>query len=297
MKSSVAQRATITPEQSTRRGRLSKRSAAEPVVPELREQKPISMNRIQAFSSVLEPEFSLVRHPRGQAGVSAVFASVRGDGPCAFFAPLHYEANYAYPLLVWLHGAGDDESQLKRIMPLVSIRNYVGVSLRGPLRVEKQDGRPGLCLVADGVATWHWPNSGCSRPSSWHGGAITLPPTACFWPVSIAAARWPFGWHEPSRPAFAECCRFAAAFPPAAGRCVRLAEARRLPLFLACGRDSKQYTTSHVCDDLKLFHSAGMHIALRQYPCGHQIHRSCWRTWTAGSWSRSPLPRQTRIDT
>ena len=34
-----------------------------------------------------------------------------------FFVPLHYEPNYAYPLLVWLHGPQDDQGQLKRIMP------------------------------------------------------------------------------------------------------------------------------------------------------------------------------------
>ena len=28
-------------------------------------------------------------------------------------APLHYEPNYAYPLLAWLHGSGGDERELK----------------------------------------------------------------------------------------------------------------------------------------------------------------------------------------
>ncbi len=47
------------------------------------------------------------------------------------FGPLHYEANYAYPLIVWLHGPGDSEQQLKRIMPMISLRNYVAVAARG----------------------------------------------------------------------------------------------------------------------------------------------------------------------
>ncbi len=46
------------------------------------------------------------------------------------FVPLHYEANYSYPLLVWLHAAGDDESQLRKLMPLMSLRNYVGIAPR-----------------------------------------------------------------------------------------------------------------------------------------------------------------------
>src|SRR4029453_560382 len=51
--------------------------------------------------------------------------------PHAIFAPLHYEPNYAYPLLVWLHGPNDDERQLQRIMPSLSVRNYVAVGPRG----------------------------------------------------------------------------------------------------------------------------------------------------------------------
>ncbi len=53
------------------------------------------------------------------------------DASRALFTPLHYEANYAYPLFVWLHADGDDEAQLQRIMPLLSLRNYAAVAPRG----------------------------------------------------------------------------------------------------------------------------------------------------------------------
>ena len=79
------------------------------------------MNRIQAFAPAAEVGSS-GSVPASKVGASA-FSPARGIHPHAFFAPLHYESNYAYPLLVWLHGSGDDESQLKRIMPLVSLRN------------------------------------------------------------------------------------------------------------------------------------------------------------------------------
>src|ERR1700676_406196 len=67
------------------------------------------------------------------AGVAetARLRTVAGRAPYALFGPLHYEANYAYPLLVWLHGPGDSEGQLKRIMPQISLRNYVAVAPRG----------------------------------------------------------------------------------------------------------------------------------------------------------------------
>jgi len=56
--------------------------------------------------------------------------------PHILFSPMHYEPNYAYPLLVWLHGIGNDERQLMRIMPAISMRNYVAVAPRG-LAVER----------------------------------------------------------------------------------------------------------------------------------------------------------------
>ncbi|AMV37186.1 alpha/beta hydrolase [Planctomyces sp. SH-PL62] len=57
----------------------------------------------------------------------------------ARFVPRQYEPNYAYPLLVLLHGKGGDEDQLIRAMPALSRQNYVGLGLRGPVPVVKRE--------------------------------------------------------------------------------------------------------------------------------------------------------------
>jgi phospholipase/carboxylesterase len=49
----------------------------------------------------------------------------------AVFCPLHYEPGYAYPLIVWLHDAGESEQVLRRVVPRISLRNYVAVAPRG----------------------------------------------------------------------------------------------------------------------------------------------------------------------
>jgi phospholipase/carboxylesterase len=87
----------------------------------------VTMNRIHG--SHLSAAGMAAPHSR-TLGAATYTAS---DQACrhSSFAPLHYEPNYAYPLLVWLHGPGGSEKQLKRVMPLVSLRNYIGVAPRG----------------------------------------------------------------------------------------------------------------------------------------------------------------------
>lgn len=51
--------------------------------------------------------------------------------PHSVYLPEHYEAGYAYPLIVWFHRDGSSEAELAQVMPSVSDRNYIGVALRG----------------------------------------------------------------------------------------------------------------------------------------------------------------------
>ena len=79
-------------------------------------------------------------HP---AGVSA-----------GLFIPEKYEPNYPYPVLVWFHDAGGDESEWLSLMPQVSERNYFGLSLKGTV--------PAGNTLRGG---WDWPSDaeGLSR--------------------------------------------------------------------------------------------------------------------------------------
>ena len=77
------------------------------------------------------------------------------DTDHSIFVPLHYESNYSYPVIIWLHGPNDDERQLKKIMPLVSMRNYVGVGVCG---TELVDGD----RVSGSYQGYTWPQSTAS---------------------------------------------------------------------------------------------------------------------------------------
>ena len=51
-----------------------------------------------------------------------------------------------------------------------------------------------------------------------------------------------------------------------------MSQARQLPLFIAQGRHSQRYPVETTCQELRLFHAAGMHVTLRQYPCGDELN-------------------------
>jgi phospholipase/carboxylesterase len=180
------------------------------------------------------------------------------------FAPLHYEPNYAYPLIVWLHGSHDDETQLRRVMPEISMRNYVGVGPRGP-----ELSRPGYtwseCNIdqaeqivfdcIDSVSDKLHVAENRIFLAGYDGGGST-------------ALR--IGLRHPQY--FAGILSIGGPFPLGQMPLARLAQTRRLPLFIAQGRDSTKYPIERTCDELRLFHSAGLCVNLRQYPCDDQLN-------------------------
>jgi phospholipase/carboxylesterase len=77
-----------------------------------------------AFSA---PETSHVPDPVHESAAESVCeeAAVFDE----IYIPDHYEANYAYPLLVWLQTTTWPRAGFERIMRMVSERNYFGVAL------------------------------------------------------------------------------------------------------------------------------------------------------------------------
>ncbi len=215
------------------------------------------MNRLQLWDHPLEST-SQDRSDDGRT----MLAGGDQDGH-ALFAPLHYEPNYAYPLVVWLHGPDDNETQLQRVMPGISMRNYVGVGPRG--------------------------NAASVRGYSWSDGDLESAEQAVFSCIDLARDRFHIaprrvflagfdcggsialriGLRHPS--CFAGALSVGGPFPQGSMPLARLNQARDLPLFIAQGRDSQQYPTELACDELRLFHAAGLYVTLRQYPCGDEL--------------------------
>ncbi len=192
------------------------------------------------------------------------------DASRACFAPVHYEPKYGYPLLVWLHGPGNNERQLVRVMPLVSMQNHVAVAPRG-LRVAGAGG------VAE-VLGWPrdpdhiqaaeqrvWDSIEAAR-RKFHvaGDRVFLAGFDCGGTMAFRIAL-----NHPDR--FAGVISLGGAFPSGQTPFGQWTRARRLAVLLAVGRDGEAYPPERVCEDLRLFHAAGISITLRQYPCGHTL--------------------------
>jgi phospholipase/carboxylesterase len=181
--------------------------------------------------------------------------------------PIHYEPNYAYPLVVWLHNAGDDEKQLFKVMPHVSLRNYVAVGPRG-------------VVAEESGYSYSWSPELASVTSAWHRVQESIALARKQYnvnPQRIFLAGLQDGGTMALRLAltqpeyFAGAVSVGGAFPINCGALSRLSAIRQLPLLIARGMESVDYPETRVCEEIRLFHAARMQVHLRQYLCGDEL--------------------------
>ena len=180
---------------------------------------------------------------------------------------MHYEGRYAYPLVVWLHGPGDDERQLQRVMPLISMRNYAAVGPRGTQAMETPGstwGDSDQALLAAEQRVFECIETATEK--------FNIASRRIFLAGFEAGGTTAFqiGLRNPDR--FAGVLSLGGPFPLNRKPLAKLDEARSLPLFIAQGRDSDLYPIERTCEELRLFHVAGLSVKLRQYPCGDELN-------------------------
>jgi phospholipase/carboxylesterase len=180
-------------------------------------------------------------------------------------APLHYEPNYAYPLLIWLHGAGGNERELHEVMPLVSLRNYAAASIRGTEAAEGGFDWPqtpagihtAMIRVADAVTR-------ARERFNIHSRRIFLAGYAAGGTMALRLAlRGPR--------LIAGGVSLNGCFPADHAPLAQLSQIRDSRLLIAHCRDSQTYPTDRLCQELALFHAAGLSVTLRQYPCPDEL--------------------------
>lgn len=223
------------------------------------------MNRIQNL--IEDEQVTILR-------AAASVAEMAGDGDGeheqthCIFTPMHYERNYAYPLVVWLHGPDDDERQVTRVMPLVSTRNYVGVGTRGTVPSRHAPDAYNWSQTSRHIAlAEHRVVSAVAAARRWLNVAPHRVFLAGYGSGGTMALR--IGLNQPR--AFAGALSIGGPFPSTLRPLSQLHEARELKIFMTTARDSQEYPQADVCRHLRLFHAAGMSVDLRQYPCGDEL--------------------------
>jgi phospholipase/carboxylesterase len=188
--------------------------------------------------------------------------------PYATFSPIHYEDGYAYPLVVWLHGAAGNEQQLRRVIPSVSMRNYVAIAPRGTFANRSRRSSFGWRQSDDAIEEAAARVFDCLAIASGrfhvHPRRIFLAGVGCGGTMAVRLA-----WNYPDK--FAGAATFGGPLPTHGQPLRHVNALRRLPCFLATGRRSREYPEADVCRDLRLLHAAGCTVALRQYPCGDEL--------------------------
>lgn len=231
------------------------------------------MNRLHQRAKSSEPT-----SPLSVQVEMARFAKGYRDVPHALFAPLHYEPNYSYPLLVWLHGPNDDERQLQRIMPSLSMRNYVAVGPRGNV--------PAL----QGTAGYGWRDTPeLAAVAEQHvfeaidavRSRFNIAPQRIFLSGLEAGGTLAYRIAAQNPEQFAGVLSVGGSFPNSGKPFSSLNALRQVPVFIAHGRDAMLFSVDQLCDDLRLMHCAGLSITVRQYPCGDELNSQMLRDMDA----------------
>lgn len=203
-----------------------------------------------------------------------------GRTACEIFLPVGFEPNYAYPALIWLHGAGSDERELTTAMPLVSDRNFVGAAPRGSLSGGRgyawgspADPFDALEHVFDAVERLE---EEClvARDRIFVAGAYEAGELALR--VALAA---------PDR--FAGAAALLGRFPRTGAPLSRWLEVRELPLFIARCEDSNRYDDASFASDLRMLHAAGMKLQVAHFPSGDDLETTMFSELNA--WMMSQI--------
>ncbi len=179
----------------------------------------------------------------------------------SLFVPMHYEKNYAYPLIVWLHSDGETSSEVHRIMPQTSMRNFVGVAPQSP--------------VGNFQAGYFWEQEADTIDMA-HDSILAAIDSACS-RFNIASRRifiggagaggtmaFRIGLERPEL--FSGVISIDGPIPDGQKPFGQWSECRELPVFWAHGRQSQNFAQDTLCQQLRLLHIAGFSVTLRQYP-------------------------------
>ncbi len=190
------------------------------------------------------------------------------SGEYSVFVPLSYEQNYSYPLIIWLHDQSSDHRQIQRIMPLISMQNYVAIS---PTLGVPAKSNGGLTPILSGVGSTDSAEKSIRESIEKTASKYNIHRDRIFIAGSGTGGTMALRIGLQNPETFAGVLSLGGVFPTNHAPLSNLPDARHLPLFFAHGRDSVVYPVDDLCSHLRLLHCGGFSVTLRQYPCGDSL--------------------------
>lgn len=215
-------------------------------------------------SSVVSSSNTIVAHWPSKRPTAPEPRKVASLHHC-LFSPIHYEPNYAYPLLVWLHGPDSSELELRQMMPLVSVRNFVGVAPRGTRRTSKTQRfyswrqTPGE--VADACQRVRDCVEIARQGYNIHDGRVFVAGRGEGGTMALRV-----GMEHPEL--FAGAISLGGRVPRGGNAFRGIKAARSLPLMISAATSPTDYTNEQLMADVRLLHSGGFSLNVVMYPEG-----------------------------
>lgn len=179
------------------------------------------------------------------------------------FMPTGFVSTYEYPLILFLHREGNNEQQIKKLMPHLSRRNYICTGLRGTVPMYREDGRQGF--------GWDSQAGLSAQLEDYVMAAIDdsydrLPVHA----DRIFLAGVGEGAAQAYRLAFSFPNKFAGVIAlnsklPKNGPLWRLNQTRKIPVFMGHGVQNQAVTMAQAKQDHRLLYTAGMDVEFKSY--------------------------------
>ena len=177
------------------------------------------------------------------------------------FVPIHYEKNYAYPLIVWLHPDGEKPDAIQHVIPQASIRNFVGIAPQAPVG----NVQTGYYWEQE-LETIDLAHDSVTAAIDHATARFNIDPNRIFIAGCGSGGTMAFriGLERPDL--FAGVVSINGPMPVDQKPLGQWSSCRELPVFWAHSRKSQDFGQEELCDQLRLLHIAGFSVTLRQYP-------------------------------